>query len=268
MHWSRQEASSSQNIPVDVDSRPSTPDDSSVKSITEVEAPAPASKSKISVRSLPAVRPSIPRKRPASEHWSKQQSSRPPGNAPSPALNLSKSQPLPEEHANNKDEVIIVSNESPKWYLRSRSPSPKLPSAPLKRRKLSDDPSTPSPKADIIVLERTPSPKARSSIPLPGRTPASARKPHTPVRALKEEKTGPSPAVKQERRSPTPVEALKPERKLITESVQYYPMPESCRKVNPDFAQCRKAYFQEKAKELFRLGLRKTKAFWRYVSFR
>ena len=248
-------------MPVDIDSRPSTPDNSSGKSITEVEAPA--SKSEIRVRSLPAARPSIPRKRPASEHWSKQQSPRSPGKAPSPALNLSKSQPSPEEHTNDKDDVITVSSEPSKWYLRSRSPSPKLPSAPLKRRKLDDDPPIPSPKSDIIVLERTPSPKARSSIPLPGRTPASARKPRTPVRASKEEKTGPSPAVKQERRSPTPVEALKPERKLITESVQYYPMPESCRKVNPEFAQCRKAYFQEKAKELLRLGLRKTKAFWR-----
>lgn len=249
-------------MPVDIDSRPSTPDVSSGNS-TEVEAPA--SKPDIKARSPPAGRPSIPRKRPASDHWSKQ-SATPPRNAQSPALHSTASQPLPEEHANGKDDAIIVSHE-PEWYLRTRSPTPKLPPAPLKRRKLDDDPA-PSPKSDIVVLVRTPSPKARGSIPLPGRKPTPARKKDAPIHVQeKDKKSQPSPSVKQEHRSPTPVEALKPERKLITESAQFYPMPESCRKVNPDFAQCRKAHFQEKSKELLRLGLRKTKAFWRYVSF-
>lgn len=249
-------------MPVDIDSRPSTPDVSSGNS-TEVEASA--SKPDIKERSPPVWRPSIPRKRPASDHWSKQ-SATPPRNAQSPALHSTASQPLPEEHANGKDDAIIVSHE-PEWYLRTRSPTPKLPPAPLKRRKLDDDPA-PSPKSDIVVLVRTPSPKARGSIPLPGRKPSPARKKDAPIHVQeKDKKSQPSPSVKQEHRSPTPVEALKPERKLITESAQFYPMPESCRKVNPDFAQCRKAHFQEKSKELLRLGLRKTKAFWRYVSF-
>ncbi|KAF8199049.1 hypothetical protein BJ912DRAFT_950696 [Pholiota molesta] len=40
-------------------------------------------------------------------------------------------------------------------------------------------------------------------------------------------------------------------------------MPASCRKSNPQFAEEQRSYFRQKCKELLKLGLKKTKAFWR-----
>ncbi|KAF8199047.1 hypothetical protein BJ912DRAFT_950675 [Pholiota molesta] len=40
-------------------------------------------------------------------------------------------------------------------------------------------------------------------------------------------------------------------------------MPASCRKSNPQFAEERRSYFRQQCKELLKLGLKKTKAFWR-----
>ncbi len=44
-------------------------------------------------------------------------------------------------------------------------------------------------------------------------------------------------------------------------------MPENCEKINPDFVENRKAYFQEKDEELLQLGLQRAKAFWRCETF-
>ncbi|KAH9479832.1 hypothetical protein JR316_0008427 [Psilocybe cubensis] len=142
------------------------------------------------------------------------------------------------------------------WMHRSRSPTPKLPAAPLKRRKIDGQPET-KPQATI------------SRLPLPGRLPKpiiSARE-EPPVVVKQEPVHVPikhEPVVKREPLSPSPPpRAIAPERKLITESCQFFPFPETCKKSDPNFKQNRKAFFVEKNKELLRKGLKRTRAFAR-----
>ncbi|KIM34713.1 hypothetical protein M413DRAFT_33076 [Hebeloma cylindrosporum] len=66
--------------------------------------------------------------------------------------------------------------------------------------------------------------------------------------------------IKAEPRSPTPP---LPQPKLVTESCEFYPLPESCQKSNPDYRENRKRFFQEKNSHLISLGLKKTKVFYR-----
>jgi hypothetical protein len=178
----------------------------------------------------------------------------------------------------------------PQWLLRSRSPSPKLPPTPLKRRKLDSDDERPSSGQPIPsrlsepTIESIPAPTLRPTLPRP-RIPLPARAvkqptPSTPVRHptppihVKEGKfssgnvtrdSEPGPSVKPERRSPSLPLLIEPERKLIRQSAKFFPMPASCRKSNPQFAEERRSYFRQQCKELLKLGLKKTKAFWRCV---
>lgn len=157
--------------------------------------------------------------------------------------------------------------EIPEWLLRSRSPSPKLPPSPLKRRKIAHDftsqtlriePPLPStPMGDNTTTNH------KRRIPLPGRSVTTSV-------AIKEEpkvNPEPTPPVKQEVDSPPRAEPSTPVRKLTTESTNFYATPANCKKSNPDFAQNRRSYFSEKVRELRRLGLQKTKAFWRCVVY-
>lgn len=134
----------------------------------------------------------------------------------------------------------IVANPRETWWMtRSRSPTPILPAAPLKRRKIEEQPVIPSPTTI-------------SRLPLPGRT-------HKAAEPVKQE-----PVVKQEPLSPSPPpRPISPERRLITESCQFYPFPNSCKGSDPNHRQNRRSFFLEKNKELVRLGLKKTKAFSR-----
>ncbi|KAF9482641.1 hypothetical protein BDN70DRAFT_874825 [Pholiota conissans] len=197
----------------------------------------------------------------------------------------------------------------PDWLRRSRSPSPKLPPTPLKRRmpdfddEKADSRRTKSPRLSVPIIEAFPAlppppspvsptphvplpsravkqatpsaPIPKSTTPLPGRklsTPIPVRKSSTPI-VIKSERMSPDTiqhvpepgpsTIKHERRSPSISLIDKPARRLITESAQFYPLPDSCRKSNPQFAEERRKYFRLKSKALLNLGLKKTKAFWR-----
>ncbi|KAF8199052.1 hypothetical protein BJ912DRAFT_1039193 [Pholiota molesta] len=56
----------------------------------------------------------------------------------------------------------------------------------------------------------------------------------------------PGPSVKPERRSPSLPLLIEPERKLIRQSAKFFPMPATCRKSNPQFAEERRSYFRQK----------------------
>jgi hypothetical protein len=122
------------------------------------------------------------------------------------------------------------------WMLRSRSPTPKLPPCPIKRRKLDHIPDSLEDPAPVILPGR----HQRKSFTIRPATP-------DPVINIKEEPRSPSP----------------PRRKLVTDSCSFYPLPASCQKSNPDYQQNRRKFFQEKNRYLISMGLKKTKVFFR-----
>lgn len=147
------------------------------------------------------------------------------------------------------------------WMLRSRSPTPKLPPSPLKRRKHDHVPDSHDDGTRML-----PPPFIGLKTPLPGRhqrksftmqQPVVQQRPPTPDIVLVD--------IKAEPRSPTPPQSIKPQRKLVTESCEFYPLPDSCKKSNPDCRENRKKFFQQKNSHLIRMGLKKTKVFYRYV---
>jgi len=119
--------------------------------------------------------------------------------------------------------------------FRSRSVTPNPPLCPIKRRKL-----------DHISEFRD----DNSAIILPGR---HHRKSFT-IRTTTLEPV----IIQAEPRSLSP-----PQRKLVTESCSFYPLPESCKPANPDYQKNRKNFFQEKNRCLIEMGLKKTKTFVR-----
>ena len=147
------------------------------------------------------------------------------------------------------------------WMLRSRSPTPKLPPSPLKRRKQDHVPD--SCDDGIRML---PPPVIGLRTPLPGR---HQRKSFTMQQPVIQQRPATSDIVpvdiKAEPRSPTPPHPIKPQPKLVTESCEFYPLPDSCNKSNPDYRGNRKRFFQQKNSHLISMGLKKAKAFYRYV---
>lgn len=144
------------------------------------------------------------------------------------------------------------------WMFRSRSPTPKLPPSPLKRRKHDHVPDSCDDETSML-----PPPFIGLRIPLPGRhqrksftmqQPVVQQRPTTPDIVLVD--------IKEEPRSPTP-QTIKPQRKLVTESCEFYPLPDSCKKSNSDFRENRKKFFQQKNSHLLSMGLKKTKVFYR-----
>ena len=121
------------------------------------------------------------------------------------------------------------------WMFRSRSVTPNPPLCPIKRRKLDHIPEFRDDNSAII---------------LPGR---HHRKSFTICTTTSE------PVIIQaEPRSLSP-----PQRKLVTESCSFYPLPESCKPANPDYQKNRKKFFQEKNRCLINMGLKKMKTFVR-----
>ncbi len=66
---------------------------------------------------------------------------------------------------------------------------------------------------------------------------------------------------------PDPSEVIIPERKLVTESCSFYPIPNDCRKFAPGYKENRVAFFQNEYKRLQSFGLRKRKVVFRCVLF-
>jgi hypothetical protein len=66
--------------------------------------------------------------------------------------------------------------------------------------------------------------------------------------------------IKVEKRSPSP-----PPRRLVTESCSFYPLPEDCRKSNPEHKKNRQAFFAREYNVLKCLGLKRTKVIFRFV---
>ncbi|KIM38322.1 hypothetical protein M413DRAFT_244522 [Hebeloma cylindrosporum] len=163
--------------------------------------------------------------------------------SPTPQVSLSQTSATPPA-----SEGSSYIEKSRHWMLRSRSPTPKLPPSPLKRRKYSDDGTHMLPP----------------SMPLPGRHQRKSFIMQQPVDVQQRPITPDIIVVdiKAEPRSPTPP---LPQPKLVTESCEFYPLPESCQKSNPDYRENRKRFFQEKNSHLISLGLKKTKVFYRYV---
>ncbi|KAF8883325.1 hypothetical protein CPB84DRAFT_1850971 [Gymnopilus junonius] len=155
---------------------------------------------------------------------------------------------------------------------KSSVPSPSLAEPPAASR----NPPPPLVKADpaqisvpsavpILVKKEGVQPiKLEVSTSIPLEVPIMVKKEEAQFNTLLppstfSQKHSSQPPVKQERLSPPPP----PERKLITESCNFYPFPERCKKSNPNFRESRRAFFLEKNKELARLGLQKTKVFSR-----
>ena len=109
------------------------------------------------------------------------------------------------------------------------------PSPPLKRRKIDD-------ASDATVMVKTE--ETKELIPSSDFQLQS----HTTTRAIKSEQPSSSP----------------PPRRLITESCSFYPLPDDCRKSNPDFKKNRQALFAREYNILKSLGLKKTKVFFRF----
>jgi len=175
------------------------------------------------------------------------------------------------------------------WLRRSRSPSPKLPPSSLKRRKIksqhthfsnsgrNEDLAISQPiKYHSLTAEAMP-PKADKPL-LPGRHrrfegSAPILAPHSlePLVQVKTVAVSPikpnipaeTSSIKQEPRTPSP--SLRMERSLITSSCKFYPIPEFCKKSCSGFKEGRKVFFREKMQELQRLGLKRVRAFFRYV---
>ncbi|KAF9458471.1 hypothetical protein BDZ94DRAFT_1325477 [Collybia nuda] len=70
----------------------------------------------------------------------------------------------------------------------------------------------------------------------------------------------PAPPIKHEERTPTPP---LPDRRLVTESCSFYPLPTNCHKSNPDYKQNRHALFSREYSLLKSHGLKKTKVLFR-----
>jgi hypothetical protein len=179
-----------------------------------------------------------------------------------------------------------------RWLHRSRSPSPKLPQSPLKRRRIEyqsthvsnsgrneDSAMSQSVKHHSLTAEPMP-PKTNKPL-LPGRhrrfegsSPIhNLSSPEPPVQVHTEAISpivsnilAETSTIKQEPRSPSPTYPHRTERSLITSSCKFYPIPEFCKKSHSDFKENRKGFFKEKMQELTRLGLTKIRAFFRYVS--
>ncbi|KAF8159920.1 hypothetical protein B0H34DRAFT_705404 [Crassisporium funariophilum] len=165
-----------------------------------------------------------------------------------------------------------------RWMARSRSPTPKLPPQPLKRRRVESEilQLGYQPQIDHLMSAPTPSQPSQTiwKPPLPGR---ARRMNSTPTASA--EKTVVSPdgppslvqdtlpviqqpvTVKRESRSPTP--PVIPNRTLVTESCKFYPMPAKCMKNHPRVSNNRRIFLREKVHDLQRLRLDKTKSFWR-----
>jgi len=153
-------------------------------------------------------------------------------------------------------ESPLYMEKSHHWMLRSRSPTPKLPPSPLKRR-----------KHDHVLDDETrmlPPPSIGIRMPLPGRHQRKSFTMQQPIVSQRPTTPDIIPVdVKEEPRSPTPPQFIKPQRKLVTESCEFYPLPDSCKKSNPDSRENRKKFFQEKNAHLISMGLKKTKVFYR-----
>ena len=183
-----------------------------------------------------------------------------------------------------------------------RSPSPKLPPDPLRRRTPQDGPP---------IHPQVPKPSSSSNPsrpPLPGRkriveeappeapplaqklkvmeaptrvTPSvvmdgsSSHKPiptspknqsnidkdsfHSPI--VSPPKTlHPVATIKGEPSSPEPTA---PSRRLVAEACKFWPIPDNCRKSAPKYSDNRLAFAKEQSVELSKLGLKRTKAFFR-----
>lgn len=174
-----------------------------------------------------------------------------------------------------------------RWLHRSRSPSPKFPQSALKRRTFecqprhvsnsgrNEDSVSQSVKHHSLTADIMP-PKTNKP-PLPGRHrqsegSSSIRALHSPEPLVQVQTETISPAIpagtstiKQEARTPSPAHSLRTERSLITSSCKFYPIPELCKKLYPNFKENRKAFFKEKMQELTRLRLTKIRSFFRYV---
>ena len=193
-----------------------------------------------------------------------------------------------------------TSNSPPRTDYRS--PSPKLPPDPLRRRTPQDGPP---------IHPQVPKPSSSSNPsrpPLPGRkriveeappeapplaqklkvmeaptrvTPSvvmdgsSSHKPiptspknqsnidkdsfHSPI--VSPPKTlHPVATIKGEPSSPEPTA---PSRRLVAEACKFWPIPDNCRKSAPKYSDNRLAFAKEQSVELSKLGLKRTKAFFR-----
>ncbi len=156
------------------------------------------------------------------------------------------------------------------WHYRS--PSPKLPPEPIRRR-------APLDVQTKALLSNSSSASLRSlPIPLPGRkrnaVDALPSEP-SPPKKLKadlggEQQVTPSATfnrlctdvlvIKDE--SPPP-EPILPLRKLVKEACSFWRIPHNCKKSDPHHQGNRKAFAKEKLKELSKLNLKRTKVFFR-----
>jgi len=156
---------------------------------------------------------------------------------------------------------------SPVLLWHYRSPSPKLPPEPIRRRAPLDGQT----KAPSFI------PSGLLPVPLPGRkrnaVDALPSEPSPPKKLkcdLREQPVTPSPTsnrpcndvlvIKGESPPPDPIPPL---RKPIKEACSFWRIPDNCRKSDPHHQNNRKAFAREKIKELSKLNLKRTKVFFR-----
>ena len=146
-------------------------------------------------------------------------------------------------------------NLAPKSLPQTFSEQPTIPPPILKR-------SSPSP---VIMAQSSTPPFKRRKL---GHTP----EPSTVIKVEPMEAVALSPHpephshatpedVKAETRTPSP-----PPRRLVKESCNFYPLPDDCRKSNPDHRKNRQAFFVREYNVLKYLGLKRTKVIFRFVT--
>lgn len=145
-----------------------------------------------------------------------------------------------------------------------RSPSPKLPLEPIRRRTPLDLTS----KAPVSFPSLQPSP-----VPLPGRkcnaasalpseaSPAKALKSDARVQQVTQSATSIDVHIIKDE-SPTP-DPIIPLRKLVKEACSFWRIPDNCRKSDPHHQDNRRAFAKAKVKEMSKLDLKRTKIFFR-----
>ena len=166
-----------------------------------------------------------------------------PPEAPTSGLRSSFSTAPPATHP-------VQQSISSTWIARYKSLSPKLPLEPIRRRTPLDAPRY----------------RPADRPPLPGRKRKATEVPPSelpPPQKLKIEQPkilSLSPGIKQEYSSPEPIV---PPRKLVNEACSFWPTPDNCRKSVSDYPENRREFAKAKNRELLKLGLRRTRAFFR-----
>lgn len=139
------------------------------------------------------------------------------------------------------------------WVPRYKSMSPKLPPEPIRRR------------TSLDAADRHPPHRLSSPVPLPGRKRKAKEVPPPelpPTQKLKIEDAQ-APSQHDIKHEPVSPESTVTSRRLVNEACSFWPTPDNCRKSVSNYSENRKEFARAQNKELAKLGLKRTKAFFR-----